>query len=173
MVIAMAAYGLYALVCVVAIFVVNSRVSLANRLVQGDTTVTVDQATAADDNVSAMAVILLVAILFLLVAVILSGRDIRKAIGRQGVRRVQRQSGIWIVSILWALVWVVGTVTANNTPDNPQALVSADHRTMFLLGARAVLILVIAALTPVMYRKAQAELGSSVAAQPYSAPLGY
>ena len=172
-VVAMAAYGVYALVCVVGLFVVNHRVSLANRVIGGDTSVTLDQANAADHAVTMLAVALIAAFILLVVAVIVAERNFHKALGKQAARRIQSQSGLRIVWIVWAVLWILGSVLMQRAvPSDPQSLVSSDHRTMFLLGARALMLAVIMALTPRTYRRAREELAARPPSQPY-APLGF
>lgn len=170
-VVTVVAYVVYALVCIIGVFVLNHRVSLTNQLIQGGS-VDVDQANAADNAVSTMGVALIAALVFLLVAAIISERNFAKALGKESARRIRNQVGLRIVTILWLVLWTVGTVTQDTMPNDPHSLVSADHRSMFLLGARALLMIVIAALTPLAYRKARAELASRPAPQPL-APLGY
>lgn len=173
-VVAMAAYVLYAVVCVVGLFVVNHRVSLANRVIGGDTSITADQANAADNAVTTLAFALIAAFILLVVAVVFAERNFYKALGKQTARRIQNQTGLRIVWIVWAVLWIAGTAMQSGSTNDPQSLVSSDHRTMFLLGARAVMMIVIAALTPITYRKARTELAVRPApqAQPF-APLGY
>lgn len=171
-IIAVAAYLMYAIVCVVALFVLNHRVSLAQQLVQGQT-VSVDDAQAADDNVSSIVMVLLLAFVVMLVAAVLWERNLAKSLGRPLVRTLQRRYGLRIVWIAWVVLWGVGTATQNSTPSDPQSLISSDHRSMFLLGARAVLLVVIAALTLMLYRRARTEAANAPAQMAFAAPLGY
>jgi hypothetical protein len=169
-VVLMAAQVLYAIVCVVGIVAVSHQASLANRLVQGDTTVTLDQANASDNSVGTITLFLIVAFVFLLVALLMWQRNLNRALGKDRVRALLRRFGLRYVWLIWSLLWVVGSVTSVGSQSDPQALVSADHRTMFLLGARAVLLLVISALTVVTVKRARQELGQVPAPQPF-APL--
>ena len=174
-IIAMAAYVLYAVVCVVGLFVLNNRASLANRLAQGDSTITLDQANAADDAVTILALVLIAAFIVMLVAGILADRNVRKVLGKEDAKQIRNRYGMRFIWILWALLWVAGTATQNLAPGDPQALASADHRSMFLLGARAVLLSVIAVLTMLVYRTAaRLEHERRLLSLPRQvAPLGY
>ena len=164
---------LYAAVCVVAVFVLNSRVSLANRVLQGDTSVTEDQAHAADNNVSAIVTLLIIAFVLLLIAGILWERNFNKVLGRPTARRLQRRYGLQAAWIVWLVLWLAGTVTQNGaTPSDPQALINSDHRSMLMLGARAALLVAIAVLTLITDRRAQQQPQTNPVEQVFAAPLG-
>jgi hypothetical protein len=172
--VAAAAYVLYAIVCVSGLFVLSHQVSLANRFIQGDTSVTVDQAGAADNDVSTMKFLLLAVFVVLLVAAILWERNVAKALGKQAARRILNRSGLGIVWAVWIVLLVVGSALQYGTTNDLPSLVSADHRSMVLLGARALMVLVIAVLTPIAYRRAKAELASRpVPATESTEPLDY
>jgi hypothetical protein len=169
----MGAYALYAIACISGLFIVNNQAALAGRLAQGDTSVTTDEANAADNSVGAIVALLIGAFLVLLVAEILWQRNFNKALGKDTARQIRNRCGLRVVWIIWTVLWIGGTVL-QTTPSDPQSLVSADHRTMFLLGARALMMVVIAVLTPVVYGRAKAELaGTAVAAPQALTPLGY
>ena len=93
--------------------------------------------------------------------------------GRPLARKLQRRYGLQIAAIAWVVLWLAGTATQGTTPDDPQALIDSDHRSMFLLGGRAVLSLVIAVLTVLMSRSARAEARTAPVARTFAAPLGY
>ena len=171
-IIAIVAFLMYAVVCVVALFVLNHRVSLAQQLVQGQT-VSVDDAQAADNDVSSMVMVLLLAIVVMLVGAVMWERNLAKSLGRPLVRKLQRRYGLRIVWIAWVVLWIAGTATQGNTPGDPQALINSDHRSMFLLGARAVLLVVIAVLTLMLYRRARTEAATAPVQVALAAPLGY
>jgi hypothetical protein len=171
LVVVVAAQVLYAIVCVVGIVIVNNQVSLANRILQGDT-IGADQANASDNSVGAITLVLIAAFVFLLVALALWERNLKRALGKERVKALSRRFGLRYVWLIWGLLWAVGSVASAGSPTDPQSIVSADHRTMFLLGARAVLLLVISALTVLTMKGAQQELDRIPAPQPF-APLSY
>jgi hypothetical protein len=133
--------GLYVVLCLVEIFALNHRVSLANSIIADPTSVTIDQANSADNTVSALSVAAIVVFLAIIVLLIVWQRSLRTALAPTGrYQEVLRASGyqifrgVWVVSILLALV-----LRGSGNLDTPQAVVSHDHEYMVYYGLRAVL----------------------------------
>ncbi|MGH6654565.1 MAG: hypothetical protein ACRDVE_05095, partial [Actinocrinis sp.] len=77
--------ALYVLGCIIQIFVLNSRVSLANRLIIDPTSVTLDQADSADNSVNAVSIVVLLLFLATIIVWSIWQRSLRKALGPSGL----------------------------------------------------------------------------------------
>lgn len=137
----MALAGVYILLCLVEIFALNHRVSLANRLITDPTSVTLDQANSADNMVSALSVIAIVVFLALIVVLAIWQRSLRTALAPTGqyqqvlkAARYRLLRGAWLVSILLAIF-----LRGNGDLETPQDVISHDHQYMVYFAIRAAL----------------------------------
>ena len=137
----MALAGVYVVLCLVEIFALNNRVSVANRLLSDPTSVTVDQANSADNLVSGLSLVALIAFLAVIIVLAVWQRSLRSALSPTGrYQQVMKESRyqlfriVWLVSILLAVV-----LRGNGNLDTPQDVVSHDHQYMAYYGIRAAL----------------------------------
>lgn len=133
--------GIYVVVCLVGIFALNHRVSVANQLINDPTSVTIDQANSADNMVSAVSVIAIVVFLALIIVLAIWQRSLRNALAPTGqyqqvlkAARYQLLRGVWLISILLAVV-----LRGNGNFDTPQDVISHDHQYMVYFAIRAAL----------------------------------
>lgn len=133
--------GLYVVLCLVEIFALSHRVSLANQLISDSTTVTIDQADSADNLVSTLSIVSLLVFLALIVVLWVWQRALRRALLPTGrYQAVLKESGyqifriVWLVSVLLAIV-----LRGSGNIDTPQDVVSHDHQYMIYYGIRAAL----------------------------------
>lgn len=133
--------GLYAVLCLVEIFALNHRVSLANSITADPASITADQANSADTLVSSLSTAAIIVFLAIVVVLIVWQRSLRNALAPTGrYQQVLKESGyqifriVWLVSILLAVV-----LRGNGNLDTPQDVVSHDHQYMVYYGLRAVL----------------------------------
>jgi hypothetical protein len=133
--------GLYVVLCLVEIFALNHRASLANSIITDPTSITIDQANSADNLVSSLSVAAIIVFLAIIVVLIVWQRSLRNALAPTGLyQQVMKDSGyqifriVWVVSVLLAVV-----LRGNGNLDTPQDVVSHDHEYMAYYGLRAVL----------------------------------
>lgn len=131
--------GLYVLLCLVEIFALNHRASLANSIIADPTSVTIDQANSADNLVSTLSVVALVVFLGLIVVLVVWQRSLRNALAPTGrYQQVLKESGYQIFRIVWLVSIVLAVVLrGNGNLDTPQDVVSHDHQYMVYYGIRA------------------------------------
>jgi len=136
----MALSGLYIVLCLVAMFVLNHRVSLWNKFMNDPTSVTLGQLKSADNAVNTLGVLALIVFLALLVLLIVWQRSLRNSLAPTGqYQQVLKESGYQIFRIVWLVSIVLAIVLrGNGSRDSPQAVVSHDHEYMFYYGLRAV-----------------------------------
>ena len=134
--------GVYVLLCLVEIFALNNRVSVANKIINDPTSVTVDQAKSADNLVSAVNGAAIVAFIAMIIVLLVWQRSLRSALAPTGqYQQVLKASGyqmfrvIWLVSIVLAVV-----LRGSGNLDTPQDVVNHDHQNMVYYGIRAVLM---------------------------------
>jgi hypothetical protein len=164
---------LYALACVAAIFAVNSWVSLVDRILQGDQTVTLDQANSAEDNASGFTILLLILFVLFCVAGFFWRRNFNDVLGETQAAKLRRyRRGLRFAWVGWIVLWLVGTVVAQSAQSDQQSVVSAGDWDMALLSARALLVVTIAVMTVIANKRAQGTLEQRTTAQPF-APLSY
>lgn len=133
--------GLYIVLCLVEIFALSHRVSLANQLISDPTSVTIDQANSADHAVSTLSLIAIVVFLGLIIVLAIWQRSLRSALAPTGryqqvlkESRYQLLRGVWLISILLAVV-----LRGSGNLDTPQDVVSHDHQYMVYFAIRAAL----------------------------------
>lgn len=152
--------AVYSVLCLVEIFALAHRVSLANQVINDPTSVTLDQADAADGQVTLLSVVSIVVFLATLVVVIVWQRSIRKTFGPTGrYQAVLKESGYQFFRIVWLLTIVLSIfLRGNGTYDTPQEVVSHDHQTMIYFGLRAALGLLLIYLAVRLTRAVQRNL---------------
>jgi hypothetical protein len=133
--------GLYVVLCLVEIFALSHRVSLANQLISDPTSVTIDQADSADNLVSTLSIVALLVFLAVIIVLSVWQRALRRALIPTGrYQAVLKESGyqifriVWLVSILLAIV-----LRGSGNLNTPQDVVSHDHQYMIYYGIRAAL----------------------------------
>jgi len=134
---------LYVLVSVAEIFVIDNRVSLANRVIDGFG-VTRAQADSADSSVTNLSWAALVVFIGALIAIGRWQRSLNVTLGSVGARKaVFARAGYvyfratWVISILLSVF--LNASSGNFAPDTPEQLVSHDHKFMLYYGLRALI----------------------------------
>lgn len=149
----MIAAALYSVACLVAIFVLNSRASLAESLSnEGASEFTqddLDRAHAADNHASTAVVIAAALFIVTIVLWIIMQRKIRAALPPGAFQAVYKRAGgvvVRVVSLL-SVVFVLLSQSTNNSSSGGLTLdqiASHDHMNMIYLSARVLLGAVIA-----------------------------
>jgi hypothetical protein len=145
----MALAALYAIVCTIEIFIVNSQVSLANQLNTDLADGTINdsqlaQANASDSHVNAGSWTAVVVYFAALIAFIVWERRLKTDLGSVGARRaVLNKAGYPYFRATWLISFVLGiflTSQANNGDVTSfQDVINHDHELMLYFGLRAVL----------------------------------
>jgi hypothetical protein len=152
--------AVYTVLCLVEIFALAHRASLANQILNDPTSVTMDQADSADSFVGSVSVIAMVVFFATLIVMAIWQRSLRTALGPSGrYQAVLKESGyqifriVWLVSIALALF-----LRGSGNLDTPQEVVSQDHKLMVYYGLRAALGLVVVYLAVRLVRVVQRNL---------------
>lgn len=134
--------GLYIMLCLVEIFALFSRASLANKVLTDPTSVTIDQANSADNLVSGVSLVAIVVFLALLVVLGVWQRSLRKVLTLTGrYRDVLKAAGYQYFRAAYLIMILLAVVLRDNGNNlaTPQDVVSHDHNYMLYFAARAVL----------------------------------
>lgn len=137
----MALAGVYIVLCLVELFALNNRISVANKIINDPTSVTIDQANSADNLVSTLSLIAIVVFLSLIVMLVVWQRSLRSALAPTGqYQQVMKESRYQLFRIIWLLSILLAVVLrGNGNLDTPQDVVSHDHQYMIYFGIRAAL----------------------------------
>lgn len=147
----MVAAGLYSVACVVAIFVLNSRASLAQSISdeggfaysQDD----LDRAHAADSHVSTVFVITVVLFIAMIVLWVIMQRRIKAALPDGAFPAVYKRAGgpaVRIVSVLSVVFVLLSQGTNSSDTTTLSQVASHDHMSMIYLSVRVLLGAVLA-----------------------------
>lgn len=149
--------ALYAVTCLIDIFMFNNRVSFANRLITDPESVTFDQANSADNRINAVSLVALLVFLATIIVWVVWQRSLRKALMPTGqysqlikTKEYVIFRAVWIVTLL-ASVFLRG----NNDIETPQDAISHDHKYMLYYGLRAVLGIVLVVMTARISKEAR------------------
>lgn len=163
--------GLYVVLCLVEIFALNSRVSLANKLIDDPTSVSIDQVNSADNLVSGLSVVALVVFIAVIIVLAVWRRSLSSALSPIGkyqevlrVARYQLFRAVWLVSILLAVV-----LRGSGNVDTAQDVVSHDHQYMAYYGIRAALGLLLVFLALRLKRVSDAAFTQALSTAGYGA----
>jgi hypothetical protein len=144
----MVSAGLYAIACVVAIFVLNSRASLADSLNSQDpstfTQDTIDRANAADSHVTTTIVFAGGLFILTIILWILMQRRVKAILNQVGeYQAVYKRAGgpaVRIVSLVsLVLVLLSQSTSSSSGATSLSDVVSRDHINMLYLGVRVAL----------------------------------
>lgn len=165
--------GLYIVLCLVEIFALFSRASLANKVINDPTSVTIDQANSADSLVSGVSLVAIVVFLALLVVLGVWQRSLRKVLTLTGrYREVLKEAGYQYFRGAYLIMILLAIALRDNGSNiaTPQDVVSHDHRYMLYFAARAVLGGVVIFLTLRLKRASDSALMQPLGANtPYAA----
>lgn len=149
--------ALYALTCIIDIFMFSSRASFANRLITDPESVTFDQANSADNRVNAVTIVALLIFLATMIVWVIWQRSLRKALMPTGqyVNLIKSRE-----YVIFRIVWVVTLLASvflrgNSDLETPQDVVSHDHKYMLYYGVRAVLGIVLVVMTVRIFKEAR------------------
>ncbi|HEU5354746.1 MAG TPA: hypothetical protein VFU65_09810 [Actinocrinis sp.] len=137
--------AVYTVLCLVEIFALAHRASLANQILNDPTSVTMDQADSADSMVNNLSIIAMVVFFATLIVMAIWQRSLRTAFGPSGrYQAVLKESGYQIFRIVWLVsIGLALFLRGSGNFDTPQDVVSHDHKFMVYFGLRAALGLVI------------------------------
>ena len=137
--------ALYAVLCLVAIFVLAHRASLADQVINDPTSVTADQAQSADDNVNLLTLTTFLAFLAAMIVMSVWMRSMRKSFGPTGrYPVVLKEAGYQVFRVVWlASIGLSVFLLGHGSLDTPQAVASHDHMYMVYYGLRTALGLVL------------------------------
>jgi hypothetical protein len=151
--------AIYAVLCLVEVFALAHRVSLANQVINDPASVSLDQADAADGMVSLLSIVALVVFLAAIVLVVVWQRSIRKSFGPTGrYQAVLKESGYVVFRIVWIITIVLSLFLRGGSYDTPQEVITHDHESMVYYGLRAVLGLLLIYLAIRLARTIQRNL---------------
>ena len=151
--------AIYAVLCLVEVFALAHRVSLANQVIDDPAAVSLDQADAANGLVSLLSIVALVVFLAAIILMAVWQRSIRKTFGPTGrYQAVLKESGYVVFRIVWIITIVLSFFLRGGTYDTPQDAISHDHESMVYYGLRAALGLLLIYLTIRLARTIQRNL---------------
>ncbi|HZP54193.1 hypothetical protein [Actinocrinis sp.] len=135
----------YSVLCLVEIFALAHRASLANQIINDPQSVTVDQADSADNMVSSLSVVALAVFIATLVVMAVWQRSLRGSLGPTGrYQAVLKESGYQVFRVVWLVsLGLAIFLRGSGNIETPQDVVSHDHKFMLYYGLRAALGLVV------------------------------
>jgi hypothetical protein len=156
-IVVMALAAVYAIACIVEIFVVNSQVSLANQLSAaaasgGVTDAQVAQANASDNHIETGSWVAVGIYLVALIAFVVWERRLKIDLGSFGARRaVLNKAGYPYFRATWLISFLLGVfLTSQSNSQNItsiQDVINHDHELMLYFGLRALLGVVLVFLS--------------------------
>lgn len=165
--------ALYVVLCLVEVFALVHRVSLANNLISDPTSVTVDQANSADNLVSGLSVVAIIVFLAVIIVLGIWQRSLRNALAPTGqyqavlkAARYQVFRAVWLVSILLAIF-----LRGSQNLDTPQDVISHDHQYMAYYGIRAALGVLLVFLALQLKRASDNAFAQPMLQPGYGAPV--
>lgn len=152
--------ALYSVLCLVEIFALAHRASVANQILNDPASVTVDQADSADKLVNGISIVALLVFLATLIVMGVWQRSLRSTFGPTGrYQAVLKESGYQIFRITWLVTLGLSIfLRGSGTFETPQDVISHDHKFMLYFGLRAALGLLLIYLAIRLMRVVQRNL---------------
>lgn len=169
--------GVYVLLCLVEIFALAHRASLANQLLNDPESVTLDQADSADNMVNGLSIAAIAVFIGAIIVLVAWQRSLRRLFSYPGqYQALLRESGYVLFRIVWVILLFLSVfLRGNGTSETPQDVISHDHLSMAYFGARVVLGLLLIFLSVRLMRATEravtlAQRGYSVEAVNFLQP---
>ena len=172
--IALAFGAAYVLASLAQIYALNSRASLAGKVVNGDQSVTADQVNSADHLVSAISVVCTVVFIGTIITIIVWQRSLRSTLAPLGVYgQVLKRSGYPIFRAAWlASILLSFLLNGTGAPVSAQGVVDHDHEYMLYYVLRAAVGVVLVVLAVRLRRISEESVAQLVASQ-YAQGVGF